>query len=86
MRIALKNKRPTRNRPAQKRKKTANKVNDLPYSQRGLPNNRWGGHRNLLLRNIKGTFGPANKGRSYTAEEIEEYLSQRDDFITIIIS
>lgn len=43
-------------------RKEAKKVGDLAANIRGLPNNKWGGHRNTSL-SAKGTFGPASEGR-----------------------
>ena len=52
--------------------KRSKRLNDLPKHLRGPSQNRYGGHRNQRQRALKGsTFGPANKGRSYSSEEIK---------------
>jgi hypothetical protein len=49
------------------------KLNDLPSELRGPTHNRYGGHQAHKMKPLKGsTFGPANEGRSLTAEEIAQ--------------
>jgi hypothetical protein len=58
--------------------KRSKRLNDLPKHLQGPPQNRYGGYRNQRLRALKGsTFGPANKGRSYSPEEIKAYEEER---------
>ena len=52
-----------------KRRKT--KVSDLRAELRGPSQNRFGGHQTQRIKPLRGsTFGPANEGRSLSAEEI----------------
>lgn len=54
-----------------KSKRRNNKVSDLPPELRGPSHNRYGGHQTQRMRPLRGsTFGPANEGRSLSAEEI----------------
>ena len=51
-----------------RRKKT---VSDLPPGLRGPSQNRFGGYQTQRMKPLRGsTFGPANEGRSLSAEEI----------------
>jgi len=51
-------------------KKKYKLITDYPLHLRGLPNNRWGGHRTNRLRALRGSkLGPANKGRTFTEAE-----------------
>lgn len=65
-----------------KNRKSAKRVKHLPSNIKGLPNNRWGGHKDSNL-NAKGTFGPANKGRIVPPIEWkhleEEYLKKSEE-------
>ena len=50
----------------------ADRMEDLPYELRGLPNNRWGGHQTSKLRGFRGsTYGAASKGTRLTQEQLE---------------
>jgi hypothetical protein len=48
-------------------------LNDLPPDLRGPSQNRYGGHQAQKMKPLRGsTFGPANEGRSLSAEEIAQ--------------
>ena len=48
------------------------RMEDLPYDLRGLPNNKWGGHKTSKLCGFKGsTYGAASKGTKLTQEQLE---------------
>jgi hypothetical protein len=56
---------------AGKTKPRKKRVNDLPIELRGPSQNRYGGHKSQKMRPLRGsTLGPANEGRSLSAEEI----------------
>jgi hypothetical protein len=57
------------NEGSPKRRKT--KVRYLSPELRGPSQNRYGGHQAQKMKPLRGsTFGPANEGRSLSAEEI----------------
>lgn len=40
------------------------RLEDMPLYLRGLPNNRWGGHKSNRMRGFRGsTYGPASEVR-----------------------
>ena len=54
-----------------KPKRCKKRLNDLPPELRGPAQNRYGGQQAQKLKPLRGsTFGPANEGRSLSAEEI----------------
>jgi hypothetical protein len=56
---------------ARKPKPRKNKVSDLPPELRGPSQNKYGGQQAQKMKPLRGsTFGPANEGRSLSAEEI----------------
>lgn len=60
-----------------KSKRKADRLEDLPYELRGLPNNRWGGHKTNKLRGFRGwSRGPASTGTTFTQEQIEAYAKK----------
>ena len=55
-------------------KRRKKKVSDLAPELRRRSHNRYGGHRTQRLKPLRGsTFGPANEGRSLSAEEIAKH-------------
>jgi hypothetical protein len=55
-------------------KRPKEKVSDLAPELRGPSQNRYGGHRTQRMKPLRGsTFGPANEGRSLSAEEIAKH-------------
>jgi hypothetical protein len=65
------------NSKGRKSQRKANHMEDLPYELRGLPNNRWGGHKTNKLRGFRGsTYGPASKGTKFTQEQLEAYAEK----------
>jgi len=56
-----------------KTKKKKSTLLDFPPALRGLPNNKWGGTRNIRMRTYGGKFGAASTCRSLSPEEIEEW-------------
>ena len=60
-----------------KSKRKEERVQDLPYHLRGLPNNRYGGHQNSRFRVFKGsTFGAASEGTKFSQEQLEAYAKK----------
>ncbi len=60
-----------------KSQRKADHMEDLPYELRGLPNNRWGGHKTNKLRGFRGsTYGPASKGTKFIEEQLEAYAEK----------
>lgn len=56
---------------AEQPKRRKNRLSELPPELRGPSQNRYGGHQAQKMKALKGsTFGPANEGRSLSAEEI----------------
>jgi hypothetical protein len=54
-----------------KPKSRKKKLNDLPPELRGPSQNKYGGQQAQKMKPLRGsTFGPANEGRSLSAEEI----------------
>ena len=52
-------------------KRRKKRLNDLPSELRGPSQNRYGGQQTQKMKPLRGsTFGPANEGRSLSAEEI----------------
>ena len=52
-------------------KRRKKKVGDLPPALRGPSQNKYGGHQSQKMKPLRGsTFGPANDGRSLSADEI----------------
>ena len=65
------------NSKGSKSQRKADRMEDLPYELRGLPNNRWGGHKTNKLRGFRGsTYGPASKGTKFTQEQLEAYAEK----------
>ena len=65
------------NSKGSKSQRKADHMEDLPYELRGLPNNRWGGHKTNKLRGFRGsTYGPASKGTKFTQEQLEAYAEK----------
>ena len=53
------------------------RVQELPYDLRGLPNNRYGGHQTSRLRGFKGsTYGAASNGTKLTQEQLEAFAKK----------
>ena len=51
-------------------KRSKKRVNGLPPELRGPAQNKYGGHRSQRMKPIRGSkLGPANEGRTLTAEE-----------------
>ena len=56
---------------ARQPKRRQNKVSDLSPELRGPSQNKYGGQQAQKMKPLRGsTFGPANEGRSLSAEEI----------------
>jgi hypothetical protein len=59
-----------------KKKQLKQDLNLLPPELRGLPQNRWGGFKTRNLKPYRqNTFGPANRGRTYTEEEKQAWTA-----------
>jgi hypothetical protein len=51
-------------------------LNDLPKELRGLPQNKWGGHKTQSMKGYRqNTFGAASPCRSLSKAEIEQWIA-----------